>query len=395
MATLNGRGQSVIEGGDVISRTPINENTEINSTWSSNVDNFLGAELTGTNSYQCILDSRIGLDEPFMIAFTKFNQNTSLSTLEILTNKGNSTIPRISLGVKKILREDESELVPGNLYNFNILEYRIAADSGNGAFILKDFSKENKIGIVTGSPHGFSTQDIVHWNGLSWELADYTVPSYKKAIGIVRVLDANSFDLYYTGVIRDLTGFTLTSGAYYASTTLVGKITQTLPTANTIHKILEVIPDGATIAPNVVISGLEIKAYYSKTESDSLFDEKLDKGVGLSVDYDTAKKIEDKIEAILPSENITQDGHIKIGSLIIQWGYHSGSLDGTSAIKTFDIPFTTSVFSITATAEGATPAGGSDYAGCHVKRNALNDFTLYGSGLNIATTGYSWYAVGI
>lgn len=259
MAFLNSRGQSVIEGGDVISRTPINENTEINSTWSDSFDNFLGAELTGTNSYQCIQDGRIGLDEPMMIIFTKYTQNTSNATLEILTNKGTSTDPRVSLGIKKILDENENELAAGAFSNINILEYRVSADSGNGAFILKDISREeSKIGIVLGSPHGFVTQDIVHFNGTTFELADYTVVNYKRAIGIVKVLDANSFELYFDGIIEDLTGFTLTAGAYYASTTQIGKITQTYPTANAIHKILEVFPVNGDILATVSVGANEI-----------------------------------------------------------------------------------------------------------------------------------------
>lgn len=66
--------------------------------------------------------------------------------------------------------------------------------------------------VVTQNSHGFSTGQAVYFNGTSWGLAIANDGS-KLGIGVIIVLDTNTFELYLASQIVGLSG--LIAGQYY------------------------------------------------------------------------------------------------------------------------------------------------------------------------------------
>jgi len=90
-------------------------------------------------------------------------------------------------------------------------------------------SSSSSLITVTQASHGFSTGNSVYYNGSSWLLAKSD--GYNTlGIGVIKVTDANTFDVYISGLISGLTG--LTSGEYYyVSDAVAGNLTVTEPTS--------------------------------------------------------------------------------------------------------------------------------------------------------------------
>lgn len=79
--------------------------------------------------------------------------------------------------------------------------------------------------------HGFSTGQAVYFTGSTWALAEANAVG-TLGIGVIVVLGANDFVVYYSGPISGLSG--LTAGQYYfVSDATPGLLTATEPTART------------------------------------------------------------------------------------------------------------------------------------------------------------------
>lgn len=93
--------------------------------------------------------------------------------------------------------------------------------------------------------------------------------------------------------------------------------------------------------------------------------------------------------------SLSTNGYQKLPSgLIIQWGYHSGSLDDVNALITYPVAFPTAVLSLVATAETNANSAAASFVGVGTQKVGASKFRIYGSGSYAVTTGYSWMAIG-
>lgn len=106
----------------------------------------------------------------------------------------------------------------------NVLQYSLA--TGGYAPSIPTLSV-----AVNQVAHGFSTQQVVYFNGTVWALAQADASS-TLGLAVVAVVDVDNFIAYLAGQVTGLSG--LTAGQYYfVSDSVAGSLTTTEPTAQT------------------------------------------------------------------------------------------------------------------------------------------------------------------